>query len=180
MPPPTPAPPRAQSARSAVAETGARDGATVSGAAPPQTAQPTAAPLSEERVSLPLKAAGVLVLCATLGWLLWRCAAATRLGSAAGSKHTAHTAALLPCEAWDEGQVLRWLREDVSLPQLEPAFAQWRVDGPLLLELDATDLEEMGVDSRLQRKRVMSKIDQLRALSMAKALATPHHKPRRV
>ena len=38
----------------------------------------------------------------------------------------------------------------------------------------------MGVDSRLQRKRVMSKIDQLRALSMAKALATPHHKPRRV
>ena len=108
------------------------------------------------------------------------CAAATRLGSAAGSKHASHTAALLPCEAWDEGQVLRWLREDVSLPQLEPAFAQWRVDGPLLLELDTTDLEEMGVDSRLQRKRVMNKIDQLRALSMAKALATPNHKPRRV
>ena len=102
------------------------------------------------------------------------------LGSAAGSKHASHTAALLPCEAWDEGQVLRWLREDVSLPQLEPAFAQWRVDGPLLLELDTTDLEEMGVDSRLQRKRVMNKIDQLRALSMAKALATPNHKPRRV
>ena len=120
------------------------------------------------------------MLCATLGWLLWRCIAATRLGDLGVFKHDAHTAALLPCEAWDEEQVLCWLREDASLPQLEPAFAQWHVDGPLLLELDATDLEEMGVVSRLQRKRVLSKIDQLRALSMAKALATPHHKPRRV
>ena len=76
-----------------------------SGFTPPQ-ASPSP-PASEESVSLQLTAAGVLVLCATFGWLLWRCAVATSLSNAIDSKHAAHSAALLSCEAWDEEQVSR-------------------------------------------------------------------------
>lgn len=123
---------------------------------------------------LGLKVGALLVLCATLGWLAWRCTRAACAGRA-GYRQTSE--ALLPCEAWGEEQVLAWLRDDMGLPQLEPTFAQWRIDGSLLLELDHDDLEEMGIKSRLERKRILSSVEKLRASSMASALAACHHKP---
>ena len=63
---------------------------------------------------------------------------------------------------WDENAVGAWLQE-LGLGQHAPAFARCRVDGRLLLQLDDEDLSaELGVESRLERKRVLTQIERLR------------------
>lgn len=63
---------------------------------------------------------------------------------------------------WDEHAVSDWLQQ-LGLSEHAPAFARCRVDGRLLLRLDEDDLsEELGVTSRLQRKRILVEVDRLR------------------
>ena len=69
----------------------------------------------------------------------------------------------LPPYQWDENAVGEWL-QGIGLGQHAPAFARCRVDGRLLLKLDDEDLsEELGVTSRLERKRMLSRLEALRA-----------------
>lgn len=63
---------------------------------------------------------------------------------------------------WDEDAVGAWLQQ-LGLGEHAPAFARCRVDGRLLLRLDDQDLEEeLGVSSRLQRKRILAQLETLR------------------
>ena len=63
-----------------------------------------------------------------------------------------------PVEAWTVGDVLGWL-EAVGLGEHRQEFERHRVDGCLLPELDSQDLKrELGVRSRLERKRVLKRI----------------------
>ena len=76
--------------------------------------------------------------------------------------HDAETAATPPYE-WDENGVGAWL-ETLGLGQHAAAFAKCRVDGRLLLRIDDEDLaDELGVSSRLERKRILAQIERLRA-----------------
>ena len=62
---------------------------------------------------------------------------------------------------WAESTVQEWLR-GLGLEEHVPAFKRGRVDGALLLVLDDEDLEEeLGVVSRLQRKRLKMRIMEL-------------------
>ena len=64
--------------------------------------------------------------------------------------------------AWDEDDVGAWLRER-GLEQHVQTFARNRVDGRVLLSLDDADLaDELGVASRLERKRLLAGLERLR------------------
>ena len=64
---------------------------------------------------------------------------------------------------WTVDEVQRWLRREKLAEELVlSAFARHSVDGALLLELDVHDLEgELGMTSRLQRKRIIARIRSL-------------------
>ena len=79
-------------------------------------------------------------------------------GTAAAAKATTGS----PPHTWDINAVGAWL-QDLGLGQHASAFAHHRVDGRLLLQVDEQDLvEELGVASRLERKRILSHIERLR------------------
>ena len=87
-------------------------------------------------------------------------ARASAYGSTPASQAAARGTA--PPREWDEATVGEWL-ESIGLGQHAPAFARRRVDGRLLLLIDDEDLaSELGVASRLERKRVLSKVEELR------------------
>ena len=61
-------------------------------------------------------------------------------------------------EAWRLSDVQGWLREQ-GFAEYAEAFARHRVDGALLVQIDDEDLQgELGVTSRLQRKRLLTAI----------------------
>ena len=64
---------------------------------------------------------------------------------------------------WSVDAVEKWLHR-LNLGQHAKKFAAAGVDGGLLLRIDDADLaDELGVTSRLERKRVLLEIDRLRA-----------------
>jgi hypothetical protein len=70
---------------------------------------------------------------------------------------------LLNTRRWTEAAVQEWLR-GLGLDEHIAAFARHRVDGALLFQLDDEDLaHELGVTSRLQRKRILSRIGELKS-----------------
>ena len=62
--------------------------------------------------------------------------------------------------SWDEADVCHWL-QSLGLEQHRSAFMENRVNGRLLLRLDHEDLEELNVSSRLQRKLILTRRDEL-------------------
>lgn len=62
--------------------------------------------------------------------------------------------------SWDETEVCHWL-QSLGLAQHMSAFAESRVNGRLLLRLDDEDLQELHVSSRLQRKLILSRRDEM-------------------
>ena len=80
--------------------------------------------------------------------------------------HSATPSASCPLDTatgWSEARVQRWLSECLGMGEHVAAFARHRVDGALLLQLDDTDIGgELGVASRLQRKRLLVEIERLR------------------
>ena len=66
-------------------------------------------------------------------------------------------------EAWSCSDVCDWLERDLALETAAVArFRSHHVDGPLLLLLDDQDLrDELGVASRLLRKRILSNVSRL-------------------
>lgn len=68
-----------------------------------------------------------------------------------------------PTEEWDEETVAKWLRK-IGLGHHAEAFLRQRVDGRLLIHLDLIDLkDELSVDSRLERKKIVAHIAALRS-----------------
>lgn len=63
--------------------------------------------------------------------------------------------------SWDAGTVGDWL-DRAGLGTHRQAFAARGVRGPLLLELDDEDLQELQIASRLERKRLLAEIRALR------------------
>ena len=62
---------------------------------------------------------------------------------------------------WDEGRVSEWLQE-LGLAHHAAAFSRLHVNGKLLQQLDDADLaDELGVSSRLERKRLLLLIEEL-------------------
>ena len=62
---------------------------------------------------------------------------------------------------WSVGQVLGWL-DAVGLGTHRPEFDRLGIDGPTLPELDDQDLaDELGVYSRVQRKKILKRIAML-------------------
>mmetsp|Transcript_63545 Transcript_63545/g.169382 ORF Transcript_63545/g.169382 Transcript_63545/m.169382 type:complete len:189 (-) Transcript_63545:54-620(-) len=67
-----------------------------------------------------------------------------------------------PPRRWSEVDVGCWLRA-LHLERHADAFAEHRIDGGMLFELDDLDLrDELRVESRLERKRILAKIGELR------------------
>lgn len=64
--------------------------------------------------------------------------------------------AILP--QWDVAQCCAWLRS-IGLGQHAAAFEAQDVDGALLLNLDDEMLVELGIDSRLQRTKLLLRRD---------------------
>lgn len=60
-----------------------------------------------------------------------------------------------------EADVATWLTE-LGLQEHVAAFQRARVDGELLLALDGDDLLELGVESRVTRKRLLLRVEALR------------------
>lgn len=92
-------------------------------------------------------------------------AIAERASGAAAEKASAHH---VPAEApatfcspdvqsWGVEAVGDWLGR-VGLGSQRPAFEARGVRGRLLLELDDEDLQELGVGSRLERKRILAEV----------------------
>ena len=67
----------------------------------------------------------------------------------------------LPSTRSDEAAVAEWLKS-LDLDAHVEAFAKARVDGRLLLSLDDDDLQELGVQSRLQRKLILTRLSSVR------------------
>ena len=60
--------------------------------------------------------------------------------------------------AWRLSDVQAWLRNS-GLAEHAEAFALHRVDGALLVQIDDEDLRgELGITSRLQRKRLLAAV----------------------
>ena len=67
-----------------------------------------------------------------------------------------------PAAQWDSGMVGSWLIH-LGLERHAPAFREHNIDGRLLLRLDDVDLsEELGVTSRIERKRILLECEALR------------------
>lgn len=67
-----------------------------------------------------------------------------------------------PCvSGWSVDEVCSWLANNTTLKLTETAVREQDVTGSLLLKLDDEDLAELGVTSRLQRKRLLTAIAQL-------------------
>ena len=65
--------------------------------------------------------------------------------------------------AWSNEEVCTWLTSvHITEDAIHDAFKANDVDGRLLLELDHTDLIEMGVQSQLKRKKIMIEINEMR------------------
>ena len=60
-----------------------------------------------------------------------------------------------PIDAWSVEEVGNWLEQVVHLPQHAAAFAQHQIDGFLLCRLDASDLDDLGGLSRLDKTKVV-------------------------
>jgi hypothetical protein len=69
-------------------------------------------------------------------------------------------------EEWGVAQVCEWV-QSIGMGVYRPLFLSHHVDGDLLLVLTDGDLEEIGIDSSLHRKRILRKRDKL-------ASKTPH------
>ena len=67
----------------------------------------------------------------------------------------------LPSTRSDEAAVAEWLKS-LDLDAHVEAFAKARVDGRFLLSLDDDDLQELGVQSRLQRKLILTRLSSVR------------------
>ena len=76
------------------------------------------------------------------------------------------SASTTPPYDWDLNAVGAWL-QGLGLGHVAPAFARCHVDGALLLRLDDEDLaDDLGVASRLERKRILLELERLRADSI--------------
>jgi hypothetical protein len=60
---------------------------------------------------------------------------------------------------WTVDNVSAWLRSQHLEALVEP-FEENYVDGQLLLELDEEMLEELGISSKLQRKRFLLRVEE--------------------
>ena len=66
-------------------------------------------------------------------------------------------------ESWDEKQVRAWVANlHPSFKKYGNAFVDSAVNGALLLTLQESDLETMGIDNALHRKRIVVAIDELK------------------
>ena len=80
---------------------------------------------------------------------------------AAGGASAAAARASTGVRSWKVRDVEAWLH-GLGLAEHAQAFARHRVDGALLLQIDEADLsDELGVASRLQRKRLLTAIRDL-------------------
>ncbi|EDQ88398.1 uncharacterized protein MONBRDRAFT_32932 [Monosiga brevicollis MX1] len=66
---------------------------------------------------------------------------------------------------WTPEQVGQWL-QSIELQALKPAFLKNRVDGQLLMELDDEMLQELGLNSKLLRRRLLLKIKDAVAMKL--------------
>ena len=83
------------------------------------------------------------------------------LDRAAGGASDAAARASTGVRSWKVRDVEVWLH-GLGLEEHTQAFARHRVDGALLLQIDEADLsDELGVASRLQRKRLLTAIRDL-------------------
>jgi hypothetical protein len=83
------------------------------------------------------------------------------LDRAAGGASDAAARASTGVRSWKVRDVEVWLH-GLGLEEHTQAFARHRVDGALLLQIDEPDLsDELGVASRLQRKRLLTAIRDL-------------------
>ena len=59
-------------------------------------------------------------------------------------------------------QVCKWLNEVLQLGEYSLAFRAAGVDGSVLVELEDSDLTgELGVGSRLHRKKILTRLKQM-------------------
>jgi hypothetical protein len=80
------------------------------------------------------------------------------LDRAAGGESDAAVRTSAGVRSWRVHDVEAWLH-GLDLAEYTDAFARHRVDGALLLQIDDADLsDELGVASRLQRKRLLTAI----------------------
>ena len=62
-------------------------------------------------------------------------------------------------DLWGVPKVQDWLRGHLGLAEHCDAFLKHRIDGSMLQQIDDQDLrDELGVHSRLQRKRILVSI----------------------
>ncbi|KAJ7709866.1 hypothetical protein B0H17DRAFT_915161 [Mycena rosella] len=73
---------------------------------------------------------------------------------------------------WTDAHVARWLT-DIKCGNHAPTFRANDIRGDILLELDQTTLQEMGVSSIGDRLRIINAVKSLRQRSAARTLATP-------
>lgn len=66
-------------------------------------------------------------------------------------------------DEWSSFHVAHWIEHDMELPQYADHFQEGGVDGPLLLSLGEEDLsEDLGVEHRLHRKKILRNVGRLR------------------
>lgn len=85
---------------------------------------------------------------------------ADRLRHVVGS--TDHATAVAPKKNyWNCNEVGAWL-SGLGLAHHALAFEKLRVDGRLLSRIDDEDLRELGVESRIERKRLLMELESLK------------------
>ncbi|RLN89566.1 hypothetical protein BBJ28_00020667, partial [Nothophytophthora sp. Chile5] len=85
--------------------------------------------------------------------------------TAACNQNSALKPAQIPTEVkdWTCEQVVRWLEQDVELPQYCEVFERNAVDGCTLLLLEASDLQLLlGITHPLHRSKLLAHVDRLR------------------
>ena len=82
------------------------------------------------------------------------------MASVPAADNTAADAADADIAKWDADAVGEWLTRH-GFERHAPAFREARVDGRLLVRLDDADFLELGVSSRVERKRITLECDAL-------------------
>jgi hypothetical protein len=65
----------------------------------------------------------------------------------------------LRVSGWKVSAVLRWLVDELELPQYSRKFEEMSIDGPMLLSLSDDDLkEELEIKTKLHRRKILQRV----------------------
>jgi hypothetical protein len=69
--------------------------------------------------------------------------------------------------SWTESQVGEFLGNACKLPQYIDEFSESSIDGSMLIDLSDSDLEELGVENKFHRRKILKKIEECGTASQA-------------